>query len=95
MILCILTVTSQLYSTCLPYPLYLLVSICALPLQLYRIHHDLATHGLRIYITQILYELRVYDSSAHPTSSEYGPRSCNLYVYSSQVRGWLRELEAR
>jgi hypothetical protein len=37
MILCILPVTSQLYSTCPPYPPYLLVSICAL-VHFYRIH---------------------------------------------------------
>lgn len=43
MILCILPATSQLYSTCPPYPPYLLESICAPPSS-YSSQHNLATH---------------------------------------------------
>ena len=79
MILCILPATSQLYSTCPPYPPYLLESICA---PLHRIH-------LSITLPRTIIFVRITSLSctvAHPTSSEYGPSSCNLFVYSPKAR---------
>jgi hypothetical protein len=92
MIPCILPITSQLYSTCPPYPTYLSSpAFVPPPPLLYSSQRNLATHGSSIYIifvqiTNLCYYTR--------TGVRRTPKSHHLNMTKLKCEAGLRELEA-